>query len=217
MNRNSTRATAIVGTTMALVIAGTAAVSAAGPRNDDRGRGPAGPGKAGIGAQQGGAMMPGARGMGGMRGLDADFERSETTIQTTDGTTSMRVEKGVADTATDAGLSFSLGSGEAVTVVIDGDTRIVAFEEQEVTSNRGWSRTRLAPSEVEAAAIEVGAEIVVWSHSEDDADFVASRIVIHPAVDTEDADAEEAEAGDVAEEAAEAVEETTEEAAATDA
>lgn len=214
MNKNSTRATAIVGTTMALVIAGTAAVSAAGPRDDDRGRGHAGPGKAGIGAQQGGKMMPGARGMGGMRGLDADFERTETTIQTADGTTSMRVEQGVADTATDSGLSFSLDSGEAVTVVIDEDTQIVAFEEQEVTGNRGWSRTRLAPSEIEAAAIEAGTEIVVWSDSEDDADFVASRIVIQPAVDTEEAGAE-----DVAEDT-EAVEETTaeaEEAAATDA
>ena len=214
MNKNSTRATAIVGTTMALVIAGTAAVSAAGPRDGDRGRGHAGPGKAGIGAQQGGKMMPGARGMGGMRGLDADFERTETTIQTADGTTSMRVEQGVADTATDSGLSFSLDSGEAVTVVIDEDTQIVAFEEQEVTGNRGWSRTRLAPSEIEAAAIEAGTEIMVWSDSEDDADFVASRIVIQPAVDTEEAGAE-----DVAEEA-EAVEETTaeaEEAVATDA
>ena len=41
MNKNKTRLTAIVGTTMALVIAGTAAVSAAGPR-DDRGPGKAG-------------------------------------------------------------------------------------------------------------------------------------------------------------------------------
>ena len=40
MNRNTTRVTAVVGTTMALVIAGTAAVSAAGPRDrDDRGMG----------------------------------------------------------------------------------------------------------------------------------------------------------------------------------
>lgn len=151
-------------------------------------------------------MMPGARGMGGMRGLDADFERTETTIQTADGTTSMRVEQGVADTATDSGLSFSLDSGEAVTVVIDEDTQIVAFEEQEVTGNRGWIRTRLAPSEIEAAAIEAGTEIMVWSDSEDDADFVASRIVIQPSVDTEEAGAE-----DVAEDT-EAVEETTAEA-----
>ena len=65
MNKNSTRMTAIVGTTMALVIAGTAAVSAAGPR-DDRGR--ATPamrqGRHRSPAERGSQMMPGARGHG---------------------------------------------------------------------------------------------------------------------------------------------------------
>ena len=206
MNKNSTRMTAIVGTTMALVIAGTAAVSAAGPR-DDRGPGNAGYGKAGIGSQRerGAQMMPGARGMGGMRGLEADFERRETTLQTADGVTIRRVEQGTADSASDTSLSFSLGSGEAVTVVIDEDTQIVAFEEQEVTDRRGWSRMRMAPTELEAADIEAGADIVVWSDAEDEADFVAARIVIQPADDAADADA------------ADVVEESIEDASTTDA
>jgi hypothetical protein len=116
----------------------------------------------------------------------------------------------VADGADEASLDFSLASGEAVTVVIDEDTQIVAFEEQEVT-RRGWSRTRLAPTEVETMDIEPGSEIVVWSDSEDEADFVASRVVIHPADEDEATDA--AETDQAADEAAE----TTEEAATTDA
>jgi hypothetical protein len=189
--------TAVVGTTMALVIAGTAAVSAAGPREDR------GPGRAGMGSERGAQMMPGAPRMGGIRGLETDVERRETTIQTADGVTSMRVEQGTADSASDASLSFSLGSGEAVTVLLDEDTEIVAFEEQEVTDRRGWSRMRMAPTEIAAADIEAGTEIVVWSDAEDDGAFVASRVVIQPADEGDEAEA--------------TVEDSTEDATTTDA
>jgi len=213
MQKNSTRATVVIGTTMALVLAGTAAVAAAPSDRDERGPHR---GKAGIGAQMGGRMMPGARAMGGRRGIDEDFERRETIIQTADGVTTKRVEQGAVDSAAADALTFSLGSGESVTVVIDDDTRVVALEEQEVTSRRGQSRTRMAPTELEADAIEAGSEIVVWSDSEDGADFVASRVMVQPADDAEEAEVEEAEADEA--EADEAVEETvTEEAAATDA
>ena len=213
--KNATRATVVIGATMALVMAGTAAVSAAPGDRDDRG---SKRGKAGIGAQMGGVNMPGARGlargMGGLRGIDEDFERRETTVQTADGVTSKRVEQGAVDSTAADALTFSLASGESVTVVIDGDTQLVAFEEKDVTV-RGWSRTRLAPTEVEADAIEAGAEIVVWSDAEEGADFVASRVVVKPA---EDADAAEADAEVADTDAEEAVEETvTEEAASTDA
>ena len=223
MKNNTTRVTAVVGTTMALVIAGTAAVAAAGPRDRDDSRGF---GKMGPGAQQG-AKMPGARAMGGMmggmgggmRGLDADFERTERTVQTADGTTVRRVEQGVVDSAAADSLDFTLGSGEAVTVVIDDDTTAVAFEEQEVTSRRGQNRTRMAPTEVGVEEIEAGVEVVVWSDSEDDSEFVATRIAIRPTEAEEDTDgdeAAEAEAEEAVEEA-EDVEETTEDAATTDA
>ncbi len=173
MNK-TTRTTAVVGTTLALVIGGTAAVAAAGPRdrNDDRGMsgGPQMGAKAGMGGMKGGPGMGGemrARGMGdrgmgdrgmggGMRGLDADVERTERTVQTADGITTMRVEQGVVDSAAAESLSFSLASGETVTVVIDDDTEAVAFEEQEITSRRGLSRTRLAPTEIETTEIEAG-------------------------------------------------------------
>jgi hypothetical protein len=227
MNRNSTRTAAIVGTTLALVLAGTAAVSAAGPRDDDRGPGFAGRGMAGMDNRWGGEMMHGDRGMmrgepgvgglrgepgvGGLRGIGADFERTERTVQTADGMTSVRVEQGIADSASDSSLSFSLGSGETVSVVIDEDTEVYALEEQEVTSNRGWSRTRMVPTQVDAAAIEAGSEIVVWSDSEDGADFVASRVLIQPAT------ADDTVAADEPGDDAAAADETTEEAAPTDA
>ncbi len=213
MKKNTTRATAVIGTAMALVIAGTAAVAAApGDRGnrDDRGMNR---GKAGIGAQMGGAAKAGPRVGAGMRGLDPDFERRETSLQTADGISVKRVEQGAVDSATADALTFSLGSGETVTVVIDDDTQVVGFEETEQTV-RGWSRTRLAPTEIEAAEIEAGAEIVVWSDSEDGADFVASRVVVVPA-DEAEAAADETDAGA---EADEAVEETvTEDAATADA
>jgi len=212
MNKNSTRVTAVVGTTMALVIAGTAAVAAAGPRDADGDRGFRSQPMAG----KPGPAMGGMRGGpgGGIRGLDADVERIERTVQTADGTTTVRTEQGVVDGAAADSLSFSLANGETVTVVIDDDTTLVGFEEQEVTNRRGVSRTRIVPTELETTAIEAGEEVIVTSDAEDDADFVASRIVIKPAEAEEATD--EAEADATAEES-EAVEETTDDAAATDA
>ena len=189
-----TRTTAVVGTTMALVIAGTAAVAAAGPRDRDDQRGFGGQQMAGKAAMKAGPGTAGMRGgMGaGLRGLDADIERAERTVQTADGITTVRTEQGVVDSAAADSLSFSLASGEAVTVVIDEDTSVVTFEELEVTNRRGMTRMRMAPTEVEAAEIEAGAEVIVTSGSEDDSDFVAARIVIKPAeaegVDEADAD-----------------------------
>jgi len=209
MHNNTTRTTVVVGATMALVLAGTAAVAAHPGDRDDRGMQR---GKAGIGALQGGGM-PGARGLGGMRGALEEFERREVTLQTADGTTTRRVEQGTVDSTAADALTFSLANGEAVTVAIDDDTEAVAFEEQEMTTRRGWSRTRMAPTEVETTDIEAGAEIVVWSDSEDGAEFVASRIAIQPAEAEEaEADAEEAEAADEA-----SAESVTSDAAATEA
>ncbi len=122
MNKRKTRLTTAVGTTMALVMTGTAAVSAAGPRDDERGFGP---GRAGMGEMRGGQSM---RGIGPMRGARSrTCERRETTVQTADGTTSHRVEQGLVESASDASLTFTLGSGEVVTVAIDEDTEMVAL------------------------------------------------------------------------------------------
>lgn len=209
MHRNTTRTTAVVGATLALVMAGTAAVAAHPGERDDRGwEG----GQGGMRAPMGG-LMPGARGLGGMRGALDDYERREVTLQTADGTTTQRVEQGTVDSAAADALTFSLASGEVVTVVIDDDTQAYALEEQEVATRRGWTRTQLVPSEVETADIAAGSEVAVWSASEDGADFVASRIVIQPAEDADTEAEAEAEA-----DAAETVEESvSSEAATTDA
>jgi len=212
MKKNTTRATVVIGTTMALVMAGTAAVAAHPGGGEDRGPQR---GKAGISAQKGGQGMAGARGgergMGGRRGELEDFERRETTVQTAEGVTTRRVEQGAVDSTAADALTFSLSSGESVTVTIDDDTQLLAFEEQEVNL-RGRSKMRMAPTEVEADAIEAGTEVVVWSDSGDGADFVASRIVVQPA-EVED-EVDEAEAADV-DETVDAI--AAEEAAATDA
>jgi hypothetical protein len=212
MQNRNTRLLAITGATLALVIASTAAVAAHGPRDDAPGHGRGGGmGMQGMQGWQGDMEMPGLRGgLGlGFGGALEDFERHETTIQTADGSTSYRVERGVVDVMSDAGLDFTLASGEAVSVGIDDETAVIAFEEQTVTM-RGWSRERVAPDLVEPGDIEAGSEIIVWSSSEDGGAFLASRIVIQPTVDaTEDADE-----GDV-EDTGEAVDETDAEAAAT--
>jgi len=200
MQNRNTRILALASATLALVIASTAAVAAHGPRDDDGfGRG----GGMGMG-WQGDLEMPGLRSrLGlGIRGAIEDIERQETTIQTADGVTSYRVERGVADVVSDAGIDFTLASGETVSVGIDDDTAVIAFEEQTVT-RRGWSRAHLAPTAVEPGDVGAGSEIIVWSSSEDGADFVASRVVIQPVQDA----TEDGEAGDV-EDTGETVDET---------
>ncbi len=118
---------------------------------------------------------------GALGGGMGDFERREVTVQTADGTTANRVEQGTVTTATDTALEFTLGSGEAVSVVIDGDTQAFELSQQSVeVGRRGLARERMVPSEIEVAAIAPGAEVVVWSDSADGADFVAQRIVVQP-------------------------------------
>jgi hypothetical protein len=211
MRTHRNRLLAVSAATLALIVAGTAAVGAH-PRDDDRGfRGERMRDR--IETMRGAWGVDARIGAAAIRGDLEDFERREVTTQTADGIDARRVEQGIVESVGDDELTFSLGSGEVVAVVIDDDTQAVAFEEQEVTTRRGWSRTRLAPAEVETADIEVGTGVLIWSDSEDGADFVASRIVIQPpeADDTE-AETEEAE-DDVAAEEAEAAEG----AAATDA
>ena len=41
----------------------------------------------------------------------------------------------------------------------------------------------MAATEIEADEVQAGAEVLVWSDSEDGADFVASRVVVQPADD----------------------------------
>lgn len=197
MRTHRNRLLAASAATLALIVAGTAAVSAH-PRDDDRGF---------RGERMRDRIESMRDAMGVRAGLGAairgdleDFERREVTTQTADGIDARRVEQGVVERVGDGELTFSLGSGETVTVVVDDDTQAVAFEEQEFTTRRGWSRTRLAPTPVETADIAVGAGVLVWSDADDGSDFVASRIVIQPAETDEDEMTDEnAAAEDVAE------------------
>jgi hypothetical protein len=209
MDKNTTRLAAVAGTTMALVVAATATVAAAGPR--DRGFGQD---EFGFGGRMGPGMELG-RGFGGLRGMDEDFERREVTVQTADGTLSSRVEQGTLASADEASLTFSLANGEAVTVTLDEDSQVVGFEEQEEAFGE-WSRTRLAPTEIAAADLQAGSEIVVWSESEDGGDWVASRVVVTPADEAieDDASATDEATDDTA---PEATEDAATEDAATDA
>jgi hypothetical protein len=182
MQNHKTRLLAITGATLALVIAGTAAVAAHGPRDDARGFGRGG--GMGMDGWRGDTDMPGMGARLGpcLQGAVADFERRETTIQTAEGTTSYRIEQGVVDTTSDSGIDFTLPSGETVSVGMDDDTAVISFEEQTVTV-RGWNRTRMLPTEVEPGDIEAGAEVMIWSTSEDGGAFLASRVVIRPMED----------------------------------
>ncbi len=190
MKNNRIRLAAISGATLALAVAGTAGVAAHGPRDDDRGFGPGMGGRIERGMADMGFMGGPMRGQ--MGAAFNDFERREVTLQTATGTTVQRVENGVVDVATDSSLEFSLGSGEVVSVTLADDTEIVAFSEETVERG-GWSRQRMVPTEVAAADIAAGAQVVVWSASEDGSDFVAERIVIQPMTDTATDDAAPAE------------------------
>lgn len=216
MQNRKTRLTVITGATLALVMAGTA-VASAHPGHDRDQRQGFDPGtriQRGMGERMPGMFEKGMARMGdrgdfrsAIREHIDQFVRSETTFESEDGLVTRRIDNGTVEVTDDTGLSYSLANGETATVTIDDDTHIVAFDEETVERGR-WSRERLVPSEVELAEVEAGAEITVWSDSEDGADFLAQRIVIRPAVDEEAADATEAEATEA---------EPADEAAATDA
>lgn len=212
MHRNTTRSTAVVGTAMALLLAGTAAVSAHGG-----GRG--GPddtlGVGGMGGPMGGAM-PGGRGFG-LGGPDDTFERREVTLQTTDGTTTSRVEQGAVESISDSALTFSFADGQSVTVALDDSTDLVGFEEAQQTV-RGWSRTRMVATEIAATDVAAGDQVVVWSSSEDGTDFTASQVVVQvpDATATPDGNASSDDSA-AADQSPAAVESPAAEAAATDA
>jgi hypothetical protein len=188
MKHDKKRLMAVSGATLALIVAGTVAVAA--HPGDGGGRG-GGFGGDGFFGDRGGLRM----GIAG--GLDG-FERREVTVQTTDGTTSQRVEQGIATSVSDAGLEFTLDSGETVTVTIDDGTQAIELSEQTVEGRRGFARERMMPSEIELDAIEAGDEVVVWSNSEDGADYIAQRIVVQPVeADASTEAAEDAAAGDI--------------------
>jgi hypothetical protein len=212
MNTSRTRLMAISGATLALVVAGTAVVSAHpdGDRGDrgergERGRSAErfehrGGGIRGERGERGRSAERFERRGGGIRGelrqrisgqID-DFVRRETTLTTEDGTSTHRVENGTLDAATETSLDYTLSTGETVSVTIGEDTNAIAFAVPEETAQREGRRwfggPRLRPSEVAVSDIEAGSPIVVWSQSQDDGSFLAQRVVVQPDIQAEDDD-----------------------------
>jgi hypothetical protein len=210
MQTSRTRLAAASAATMALLIAGTAAVSAhPGDREDFPGNGPGMGRMGGAGWQEDGPL--GWRGdmgglglgrmgrLGGLMGVvDGDVVRREVIIQTEDGTVTQRTDLGTVSTAGEASLDYTLATGETATVLTDEDTEVISVALQTLElGNSGRTRDRLVPETVALADIPAGAEIVVWAESQADGSFLAQRILVRPAVD-EAVDDGAAESSDVA-------------------
>jgi hypothetical protein len=181
---------------MALLIAGTVAVSAhPGDREDfpGNGQGPGrmgGPGwqddgRLGWGGDMDGLGLGRMGRMGGlMDAVDGDVVRHETIIQTEDGAVTHRTDLGTVATAGEASLEYTLATGETATVLTDEDTEVVSVTLQSVDlGNSGRTRDRLVPETVALADIPAGAEVVVWAQSQADGSYLAQRILVRPAVD----------------------------------
>jgi hypothetical protein len=182
--------------TLALVMAGTAAVSAHPRDGEDpfggRGQGRMGPGMDDTGGLDLGRMGPGMDDMGGLGlglgrlgGLfdeDGDLVRQETVYQTAEGTVTQRVDLGTVTTTGEASLDYSLATGEAASVTTDDATQVISFSTESVDLGR-FERQRMAAEEVALADIPAGAEVVVWAGSQADGTYLAQRIVVRPVAD----------------------------------
>ena len=221
---------AISGAALALIVAGTAVVSAhPGDKDDQRGFGKGrmgaqshrgdrgvGPGLFGQHSdRRGGPRVFGQRGalrgelrqrIGGM--LD-QFVRSETTVAVNDGFVTHRVDQGTVTSASDAGLEYTLADGQSASVTTDDDTKVWTVSVETVAvGRRGRSRQRLVPQEIAVADIEPDSRVVIWAQSQDDGAYLAQRVGVQPVVDeaaeeiAEDVDAAETEDVDATEDAA---------------
>jgi hypothetical protein len=191
MNDQRRRLLAISGATFALIVAGTAAVSAH-PGEDEWGMGP-GFGRDHMGGrfQQGdvpGLGRGGWMGRGGM-GLGLDdvdaFVRRETTLDLgEDGIVTQRVDHGTVASVAEAGLTYALATGEEASITTDADTQVIALSEPATDDMRPFGRgMRMTVEEVALADVAAGSEVVVWAQSQEDGTFLAQRIVIHAAAD----------------------------------
>jgi hypothetical protein len=195
MNTPRTRVLAVSGATLALIVAGTAVVSAhPGGERGERGQ----RGERGRSAERFEGRSGGIRGQIRQRigGQVDDFVRRETMVQTEDGTTVRRVDNGTLDGASATTLDYTLSTGETVSVTIDDDTQAVAFaapeENAEGEGRRRFRGPRLRPSEVAVSDIEAGSQIIVWTESQDGDSFLAQRVVVRPDVQAEGAESVEA-------------------------
>lgn len=176
MKKNRLYLVGVAGATLALILAGTAAVTAApGNQNDLRGFGP------------GGARMPFQRGDMGFRGgfgiANGDVVRTETTVQDGNGVVTVyRVDNGTSGTTSDTSLDYTLATGETASVTVDGNTQVYNVTEQSVAAGRrGLMRQRLVPESIAVTDIAAGSDVTVWATSQADGSYLAQRIVVQPA------------------------------------
>ena len=176
MQTSRIRLAGISAATLALVVAGTAAVAAHPGDGEDRfglGQGPMG--QFGLRGEWRGQL----RGM--LAGTFDGFVRSETTYETDDGLVTRRVDNGTVSTVSDAGIEYAIASGETATAATDEDTQVIALSVETVEVGlRGFSRERLLPEAIDMADIAAGSEVAVWATSQADGTFLAERIVVQP-------------------------------------
>lgn len=183
----------------------------------------------GLGVGQGADAQGQARGMGGEMGghhgghggpgdMDGDhgkgggpldpfmdgstIVRQETVIELADGTfATRRLEHGTVTVAAADAITFTLATGETVTVTVDADTVVEeapAFAGGRGGPNgdafgRGWESARpnrdggpaVAPAPVDPASIAVGATVMVASEAQADGSWLAHEIHLLPAFATE--------------------------------
>jgi hypothetical protein len=180
MNTNRKRLAIVTGSTLALVLTGASVVSAQTPDMNGWGDG------AGRGAQH----APGRGGMGD-RGFGGGFGESDrgqamldeqrqlvrqeliVDLGTDGGIVTKRIEHGTVSAAADGSLTITLATGESVSVTTDADTKVQAIDLTE----------RPFRTDAAIADVTVGSEVMVWSQSQEDGSFLASRVEILPAAD----------------------------------
>ena len=189
MQTSRTRLAAVTAATLALVISGTAAVSAHPADREDfpgngMGRGlMGGPGWDDMGGLGRGGLMRGP--VDGMFDEAMDgFVRHETIYQTEDGTVTHRTDMGTVASTGETSLEYTLATGETASVTTDDATDIIALSTETIElGRRGLMRERLVPETVALADLTAGTEVVVWAEAQADGTFVAQRIMVRPVAD----------------------------------
>lgn len=189
MQTSRTRLAAVTAATLALVISGTAAVSAHPADREDfpgneMGLGRmAGPGWDEMGGLGRGGLMRGPGGGMFDEALDG-FVRHETIYQTEDGTVTARTDMGAVASTGETSLEYTLATGETASVTTDDATEIITLSTETIElGRRGLMRERLLPETVALADLAAGTEVVVWAESQADGTFLAQRIMVRPVAD----------------------------------
>ena len=189
MQTSRTRLAAVTVATLALVISGTAAVSAhPADREDFPGNGMGMGHMGGLGWDDMGGLGRGGL-MGGPLGGVFDeamdgFVRHETIYQTEDGTVTSRTDVGTVASTGETSLEYTLATGETASVITDDATEILSIGTQTVElGNSGRMRERSVPETVALADLAADTDVVVWAQSQADGSFLAQRILVRPAAD----------------------------------